>query len=207
MAKLIVSILFICFISSCMSKSKDAADIVLQNAQLYTVNKNQPNAEAIAVKDGKIVFVGSNEEVKKFVGNETEVIDCKGQFVMPGFIEGHGHIHGLGSSLINLNLMHVKNWDEIIQMVAEAVKKAKPGDWIIGRGWHQEKWNPSPSKNYLGYPYHDELSKISPENPVYLTHASGHAGFVNAKAMELARITPATVSPTGGEIVKDKNGI
>jgi predicted amidohydrolase YtcJ len=101
----------------------------------------------------------------------------------------------------------VKNWDEIVQMVAEAVKKAKPGDWIIGRGWHQEKWNPAPSKNYLGYPYHDDLSKISPGNPVFLTHASGHAGFVNAKAMEMAGINAATTSPAGGEIVKDKNGI
>lgn len=181
--------------------------MVLQNAQVYTVNKNQVNAEAIAIEAGKIVFVGSNEDVKKFIGNETEVIDCKGQFVMPGFIEGHGHIHGLGSSLINLNLMHVKNWDEIIQMVAEAVKKAKPGDWIIGRGWHQEKWTPAPAKNYLGYPYHDDLSKVSPDNPVYLSHASGHAGFVNAKAMELAGINASTVSPAGGEIVKDKNGV
>lgn len=207
MIKLIISILFISFISSCMSRSKDAADMVLQNAQVYTVNKNQVNAEAIAIEAGKIVFVGSNEDVKKFIGNETEVIDCKGQFVMPGFIEGHGHIHGLGSSLINLNLMHVKNWDEIIQMVAEAVKKAKPGDWIIGRGWHQEKWTPAPAKNYLGYPYHDDLSKVSPDNPVYLSHASGHAGFVNAKAMELAGINASTVSPAGGEIVKDKNGV
>src|SRR5688572_2953915 len=208
MSKLFLSFFLVLFLSSCNSQeSNKAADLVLTNAQAYTVNKNQPAAQAVAIKDGKIIFTGSNEEAKKFINNKTEIIDCKGQFVMPGFIEGHGHIHGLGSSLINLNLMHVKNWDEIIQMVSEAVNKAKPGDWIIGRGWHQEKWNPSPSKNYLGYPYHDELSKISPENPVYLTHASGHAGFVNAKAMELARITPAIVSPTGGEIVKDKNGI
>jgi len=207
MTKLIITILFISFISSCMSRNKDAADMVLQNAQVYTVNKNQVNAEAVAVKDGKIIFVGSNEDVRKLIGGETEVIDCKGQFVMPGFIEGHGHIHGLGFSLINLNLMHVKNWDEIIQIVAEAVKKAKPGDWIVGRGWHQEKWIPAPSNNYLGYPYHDGLSKISPDNAVYLTHASGHAGFVNAKAMELAGINATTASPAGGEIVKDKNGV
>lgn len=194
------------FFISCSSGSADKADMVLNNAQVYTVNKNQPATEAVAVKGSKIIFVGSNEDVKKYIGDKTEVIDAKGQFVMPGFIEGHGHIHGLGSSLINLNLMNVKNWDEIVAMVADAVKKAKPGDWIIGRGWHQEKWNPAPANNFLGYPYHEELDKVSPDNPVLLSHASGHSAYVNAKAMELAGITDATKNPEGGEIVKDMSG-
>ena len=207
MKKIIFLFLSFIVLMACNNQSNDTADLVLNNAQVYTVNKNQPNAEAIAVKDGKILFVGTNEEVKKFIGDKTEVIDAAGQFVMPGIIEGHGHIHGLGSSLVNLNLMNVKNWDEIVALVAEAVKKAKPGDWIIGRGWHQEKWNPSPAKNHLGYPYHEELDKVSPDNPVLLTHASGHSSYVNAKAMELAGITSATPNPDGGDIVKDKNGV
>lgn len=206
------------------------ADLVLHHANVYTVDKKKPTANAVAVQAGKIIFVGSDEGVKRFIGKKTEVIDCQGQFLMPGFIEGHGHIHGLGSSLINLNLMHAKSWDEIVGMVGAAVKKAKPGEWIIGRGWHQEKWissngnggsittsqgGPTPgSQNaasaktfFMGYPYHFELSKISPDNPVLLSHASGHASFVNAKAMELAGITGTTVSPSGGEIVKDKDGV
>ena len=195
-----------CNTASSNSDAKEAAELVLNNAKIYTVNKNQPEAEALAVKDGKIVFIGSNKDAKNYIGDKTEVIDCKGQFVMPGFIEGHGHIHGLGASLINLNLMNVKNWDEIVAMVADAVKKAKPGDWIVGRGWHQEKWNPAPAKNYLGYPYHEELDKVSPNNPVILSHASGHSVYVNAKAMELAGITSATKSPAGGEILKDNSG-
>ncbi|MBI1341326.1 MAG: amidohydrolase family protein [Terrimonas sp.] len=182
------------------------ADLVLNNGQVYTVSKDNVEAAAIAVKDGKIIFTGSNEAVKKYIGTQTEVIDCKGQFVMPGFIEGHGHIHGLGASLINLNLMQAKNWDEIVAMVADAVKKAKPGDWIIGRGWHQEKWVPAPTINFLGYPYHDELDKVSPDNPVMLSHASGHSCYVNAKAMELAHINLSTPNPSGGEIVKDRSG-
>lgn len=201
---LFFSLLFI--LLACNIQKKNSADLILTNAQVYTVNENQLNAEAVAVRDGKIIFVGSNEDVKKYIGDKTEMIDAKGLFVMPGFIEGHGHIHGLVSSLVNLNLMNVKNWEEIVAMVADAVKKAKPGDWIIGRGWHQEKWNPSPAKNYLGYPYHEELDKVSPDNPVLLTHASGHSSYVNAKAMELAGITPSTKNPEGGEIVKDKNG-
>jgi len=199
----IISFLFL----SCTTGTSPKADLVLHHAQVYTVNKQQPMAAAVAVKDGKIIFVGSNEDVEKYKGDKTEVIDARGQFVMPGFIEGHGHIHGLGASLINLNLMHVKNWDEIVAMVADAVKKAKPGDWIIGRGWHQEKWNPAPAKNYLGYPYHEELDKVSPDNPVMLSHASGHSSYVNAKAMELASINAGTKNPEGGEIVKDKNGV
>src|SRR6187401_141232 len=200
----------ILFFLSCNSASQNSpaetAELVIKNAKVYTVNKSQPGAEALAVKAGKIVFVGSNSEAKKYVGDSTEVIDAKGEFVMPGFIEGHGHIHGLGASLINLNLMNVKNWDEIVAMVAEAVKKAKPGDWIVGRGWHQEKWNPAPAKNYLGYPYHEELDKVSPNNPVLLSHASGHSLYANAKAFELSGVTATTKSPTGGEILKDNSG-
>ena len=182
------------------------ADLVLKNARVYTVNKNQPNAEAVAIKDGKIIIVGTNAVIKKYIGKNTEVIDCKGQFVMPGFIEGHGHIHGLGASLMSLNLMQVKNWDEIVALVADAVKKAKPGDWIIGRGWHQEKWDRAPAKNYLGYPYHEELDKVSPNNPVMLTHASGHSVYVNAKALAFSGINASTLNPSGGDIVKDKSG-
>lgn len=185
---------------------KVVADLVLHHAQVYTVNPAQPTAEAVAVADGKIIFVGSNQEAEKFVGSETESIDCKGQFLMPGFIEGHGHIHGLGASLITLNLMTVKNWDEILERVKEAVAKAKPGDWIIGWGWHQEKWVPAPAVNFLGYPYHEELDQVSPNNPVMLSHASGHSSYVNAKAMQLAGITDKTPNPVGGEIVRDGKG-
>ena len=191
----------------CTSATKgvvDSAELVINNAKIYTVNKDQPEAEALAIKDGKIVFIGNNKDVKNYIGEKTEIIDAKGQFVMPGFIEGHGHIHGLGFSLTNLNLMHAKNWDEIVAMVADAVKKAKPGDWIVGRGWHQEKWNPAPAKNYLGYPYHEELDKVSPDNPVFLSHASGHTAYVNAKELALACITGSTPDPQGGEIEKGK---
>lgn len=187
-------------------KQKITADLVLTNAHVYTVEKDQPNAEAIAIKADSIIFVGSNEDVKKYISSGTEIIDCKGQFVMPGFIEGHGHIHGLGSSLINLNLMHAKSWAQIVHMVDSAVKLSRPGVWIVGRGWHQEKWDSTPAKNYSGYPYQDLLNTVSPENPVILSHASGHSTYVNAKAIELAGITSTTVDPAGGSIVKDKDG-
>ncbi len=113
---------------------------------------------------------------------------------------------GLGSSKLTLDLMDVKDWDEIVSMVAAAAKQAKPGDWILGRGWHQEKWSSVPKPNVEGFPIHDALSKVSPNNPVMLTHASGHATFVNAKAMAAANLTRTTANPSGGEILKDSTG-
>jgi len=125
---------------------------------------------------------------------------------MPGFIEGHGHFSGLGQSLMNLNFLKSKSWAEIVAMVAEKAKTAKPGEWIVGRGWHQEKWETPLDKQVLGYPYHDALSAMSPNNPVLLRHASGHGLFANAKAMELAGVSKETPNPKGGEIVRDARG-
>ena len=182
------------------------ADLVIKHAQVYTVDSALPEAEAVAVKDGRIVFVGTNADAAAFTGAQTKVIDAAGSFLMPGFIEGHGHIHFLGDFLRDINLMHVNSFDEIVAKIAEAAVKAKPGDWIKGRGRHQEKSTNKPAENYLGYPYHDVLSKVSPNNPVVLTHASGHSVYVNEKALAIAGITSATPNPTGGDIVKDKSG-
>ena len=107
---------------------------------------------------------------------------------------------------MNLELMNTKSWNEIVQMVAQAVEKAKPGQWIIGRGWHQEKWSSTPQPNVEGFPTHASLDKVSPNNPVILTHASGHASFANQKALELSGVTAPTQNPEGGEILKDKSG-
>ena len=184
-------------------QTTESVDTIIFNGAFYTADSIQKNVTAVAIKDGKIVALGSTEDIQKMATEKTEKIDAKGNFVMPGIIEGHGHIHGLGSSLVSLNLMEAKSWDEIVAMVAEAAKKAKPGDWIIGRGWHQEKWNTAPQPNHMGYPYHESLDAVSPNNPVFLSHASGHSCYVNAKALELSGITDATANPSGGDIVKD----
>jgi predicted amidohydrolase YtcJ len=186
--------------------AEDAATLVLRNGAIATVDATKPQAQAIAFRGDTIAAVGSNEEIQPLIGANTEVIDLAGQFAMPGFIDGHGHFMNLGQSKMNLDVMDVKNWDEIVNMVADAAKKAKPGEWILGRGWHQEKWDRKPEPSVEGFPVHDALSKASPDNPVLLTHASGHAAFVNAKAMEVAGITAKTPNPSGGEILKDKSG-
>lgn len=188
------------------NRMKNIADLVLRNGNIATVDQRNSIAQAIAVREGKIIFVGLDKDVESYIGSSTKVIDLDGRFVMPGFNDSHAHFLGLGESLVNIDLRSAKNWNEVITIVAQAVKNHKPGEWIIGRGWHQEKFNPAPNPNVNGYPIHDELSKISPENPVMLSHASGHAVLANAKAMQLAGITKATPNPTGGTIVRDKAG-
>ncbi len=188
------------------SQNNTTADLILTNGNIVTLNKELPTAEAIAIGKGRIQYIGTAAEAEKFAGDATQKIDLKGSTAIPGLIEGHGHFSALGYSLIRLNLMKTKNWDEIVAAVAEKVKDAQPGEWIDGRGWHQEKWNKALNRNVEGYPYHDDLSAISPDNPVLLRHASGHSAFANAKAMELAGISTETPAPAGGHIVRDASG-
>jgi predicted amidohydrolase YtcJ len=184
----------------------EPATLVLRNGRIATVDDAKPEAQALAARGDTLVAVGTNEEIAPYVGPRTKVIDLQGRRAVPGFIESHGHFTGVGQARIVLNLTRVKNWDEIVAMVREAAGKARPGEWILGRGWHQEKWNPRPQPAVEGFPTHASLSAASPSNPVVLTHASGHASFANARAMELAGVTRDTKSPAGGEILKDAKG-
>ncbi|BDC52271.1 amidohydrolase [Bryobacterales bacterium F-183] len=183
------------------------ADLILENGKFATVEKSGPaTVQAVAVRDGKILALGTTAAMAKHKGPKTEVIDLKGAFGMPGFIEGHGHFTGLGAFKRSLNIRNAKTWNEIVGMVGAAAKEARPGQWIVGRGFHQSKWDTPPSPSVQGFPVHDELSKVSPNNPVILTHASGHATMVNAKALEMAGINKTTKDPEGGEILRDSNG-
>ncbi len=182
------------------------ADLVVRGGTVATVNDDNTMAEAVAIDDGWIVAVGSDEDVEGYIGTDTEVIELDGRFAAPGFIEGHGHYMSLGNSKTILDLNNAANWDEIVQMVADAVADAEPGEWIRGRGWHQEKWDQPPDPMVEGNPTHASLSAVSPENPVLLGHASGHASFANALAMELGGYTRDSEPPPGGELVRDENG-
>jgi predicted amidohydrolase YtcJ len=182
------------------------ADLLLTNGKIVTVDDALPEAEAVAVRGDRIVAIGSSAVVRRFAGPATKVVDLGGQLVIPGFIEGHAHFTGVGEAQLNLKLMPTTSWEEIVRMVGDAAKAAKPGEWIIGRGWHQEKWTSRPTPNVEGFPTHASLDAVSPENPVVLTHASGHASFVNAKAMEVSDINRSTPNPPGGEILKDAAG-
>jgi predicted amidohydrolase YtcJ len=185
---------------------KQSADLVLINGKIVTVDDAKPVAQALAVKGDKILIVGSTKEIKSHINSATKVIDLEGKLAIPGFIDAHGHFLSLGYAKMRLDLTKAKNFDHIVKMVKEAAQKAKPGEWILGRGWHQEKWDKVPRPNVDGLPLHHALSKVSPDNPVMLSHASGHSCMANGKAMELAGITGKTPNPEGGEIVKDSEG-
>jgi predicted amidohydrolase YtcJ len=182
------------------------ADLVLTNGRIVTVEAALPEAQAVAVRGERIIAIGRAADMQPLMGPATQVVDLHGQLVIPGFVEGHGHFTGVGEAQLNLKLMPTTSWDQIVTMVGEAAKAAKPGEWIIGRGWHQEKWTSRPNPNVEGFPMHASLDAVSPDNPVVLTHASGHASFVNAKAMEVSDINRSTPNPPGGEILKDSAG-
>jgi predicted amidohydrolase YtcJ len=203
---LTVAVLGAARLASQQAPAPQPADLVLRGGRIVTLDDRRAEAQALAARNGSIVAVGTDAEIARFVGPATQVIELKGQFAMPGFIEGHGHFTGLGELKLNLDLMNTKSWDEIVHMVALAAEKAKPGEWIYGRGWHQEKWTSTPKPNVEGFPLKESLDKVSPNNPVALTHASGHATFVNSKALEVSKVTKATPDPEGGEILKDKAG-
>ena len=182
------------------------ATLALINGHIVTVDSAKPEAQAIAVSGDRIIAVGTDAEIRRFIGPATRVIDLQHKLAVPGLIDGHGHYMGLGQSKLQLDLTTARTWDDIVAMVAAAARKAKPGEWIMGQGWHQAKWDHPPVPAVEGNPVHASLSAVSPNNPVILEHASGHAVFVNAKAMALANVTKGTPNPAGGEIVHDANG-
>ncbi len=199
-------------ISVSCQKSKDPADLVILGGTIYT-NESTKTVGAVVVRKGKIEFAGDEKTAREHVGEKTEVIDLEGKTMTPGFIEGHGHIMGLGYNELNLDLSTVKNYNELVAMVKDAVSKAKPGQWILGRGWHQEKWDRKPPKVVKGFQTHQLLSEVSPNNPVFLRHASGHAAMANAKAMEIAGVTQLSIEglqknlkQEGGEVIVDELG-
>ena len=194
------------------SEKKTPADLIIRGGIIYTAEDSNPVVEAVAVIGDKIVYAGDLKNSSKFEGENTRVIDLQGKTMTPGFIEGHGHFFGVGYFENDLDLMKAKNYDEIVEMVRVAAEKAQPGQWILGRGWHQDKWDTLPSNMVKGFQTHEKLSAVSPNNPVVLEHASGHAVQVNAKAMEIAGVNQLSkeslksVSEEGGEIIRDKNG-
>jgi predicted amidohydrolase YtcJ len=182
------------------------ADMVIQNGNIVTVDDAAPRAEAVAITGDRITAVGTRAEILPYIGDNTEVIDLGGMTAIPGFIEGHGHYTSFGGSLLILDFRYAKSFAEIVAMVEAAVAETEPGEWIIGRGWHQDKWEVREDVLVEGLPLHDSLSAVTPDNPAMLIHTSGHAVFVNQKAMTLVELGDDTEPPEGGEIVRDEDG-
>ena len=179
---------------------QEPADLVLRNAKVYTANDKQPRAEAVAVKGGKIVFVGRNGDAAKLVGPATKVVDLAGATVFPGFTDAHMHLPALGEREMTLNLEGTSTLEEFLARVKARVDQAKPGQWVSGRGWIETFWKPPV------FPTRQDLDRVSPNNPVVLTRADGHASVANSAALRLAGITRDTRAPAGGAINKDGAG-
>jgi len=180
--------------------SVDKADLIITNGKVVTVDNKFSVREAVAVKGDKILLVGSAKEIKKLRGSTTQTIDAKGLLVLPGLIDAHAHLVSLGSQLFNLDISDCSSYEEIVDRVAERVKQIQPGDWIIGGRWDQSRWGRGE------FPFHDRLSEVSPDNPVYLTRVDGNSAFVNHKALELAGITASTPDPEGGFYIRKPGG-
>ena len=207
-----LAVILLCCVFACSNPKQDYATMLIYGGTIYTVDSVATTVEAVATKDNKILFAGSLEEAETYKNEHTEVLDLKGKTMTPGLIEGHGHFMGLGYNELNLDLMSTTSYQAIVDAVAERVKKAKPGEWITGRGWHQSKWDSMPAETVHGFQTHHLLSSVSPDNPVYLRHASGHAGFANAKAMEVAGLQSLVLdgikefNVEGGEVLVDASG-
>jgi predicted amidohydrolase YtcJ len=173
------------------------ADLVVTNARIYTSDVNRPAVEALAVRGGRIAFVGSNRGALALAGPRTERLDLSGKTVITGMVDAHAHLLGLGQALRTVDLVGTRSYDEVIARVVERAKTARPGEWIRGRGWDQNDWADT------RFPTHAALSRALPNNPVYLTRVDGHAALVNARALELAQVTAATPDPTGGRFIHD----
>ncbi len=176
-------------------RSETQADLLLINGNVYTVNEKTPHAEAIAVKKGRVVFVGSNEGAKKFHAAHT--IDLHEHTVVPGLTDSHCHIFGIGERELTLNLEGTNTLTDFLAKVAERAPKTEPDKWITGRGWIETFWKPPQ------FPTRQDLDKVAPDNPVFLTRADGHASVANSAALKIAKIDKATPNPFGGEILKD----
>jgi hypothetical protein len=188
------------------ASAAEPADLVITNAVVHTVDGKRPRAEAVAVRGGRIAALGSTAELSAFVGPKTRVMDLQGRTLVPGFEDAHAHFLGIGFARLDVDLVGTPSYAEAVARVARAVKGRPAGEWVYGRGWHEEKWTAPTPGAVRGFPTHQALSAVSPDNPVILTRADGHAVLVNAKAMAHFGISAKTAAPEGGEIIRDASG-
>ena len=181
-------------------ETQPPADLVVRDARIHTVDDARPVAEAMAIRDGRIVFVGSDRGASVFVGARTRVLDLDGRTVIPGMVDAHAHLLGLGQSLRSVDLVGTSSYDEVIARVVARAREVPAGTWITGRGWDQNDWGDT------RFPTHEALSRAVPDHPVFLVRVDGHAALANERAMSLAAVTAQTADPEGGRVVKLADG-
>jgi predicted amidohydrolase YtcJ len=186
--------------ASAQRQAPAPADLILVNTKIYTVDDSHPYVDAMAVRGGRVAFVGSTREALLLRGPSTQVLDLAGRTVIPGMVDAHAHLFDLGTFLRDIDLTDTRSFDAIVTRVAGRVKDLPTGRWVIGRGWDQNKWGDT------RFPTHDALSRVTPNNPVILGRIDGHAILANAAAMKAAGVTAATRDPAGGRIEHTATG-
>ena len=187
-------ILLFCFLQE--MSGADVVDLIFVNGNIYTVNERQPRAQAIAIKKDRIVFVGSDTDAKKLANDKTHIVDLAGKTVVPGLTDSHCHIFGIGRREMNLNLEGTNTRQDFLAKVKERVAGAERGKWVTGRGWIETFWKPPQ------FPTRQDLDKIAPDNPIFLTRVDGHAAVANSPALKIAKVDNHTADPFGGQILK-----
>lgn len=181
-------------------RAQQPADLIVTNARIYTVDENRPLAGAMAIRDGRVVFVGSARGAETYAGSRTQRLDLDGKTVIPGMVDAHVHLMGLGIALRIVDLVGTRSYEEVIARVVERAHSMPAGEWVRGRGWDQNDWADT------RFPTHEALSRAVLKHPVYLTRVDGHAALVNARALELAGVSAATEDPDGGRFIRDAAG-
>jgi predicted amidohydrolase YtcJ len=194
-AFLLVLISFVAF------ADQQRADLVFTNGTIITMDSSIPQAEAIAIRGEKIIWLGKSDEAKSWIGKSTLVIDLKNTFVFPGLIDSHAHITSLGNAHMTIDLVGTPDLESVLKKVGEKASKTKGTDWVSGRGWDQNDW---PDKKF---PTAADLDRVSGAHPVFLERIDGHAAWVNSAALKLAGITAATKDPDGGKLLRDEKGV
>jgi predicted amidohydrolase YtcJ len=182
------------------SFAEDGADLLLQHGVFYPVQPPGRVEGTLAVRDGRIVYLGPDAGAERFRNSRTKVVDLAGRTVTPGLIDAHSHLLGLGRALAEVDLTAAPTYDEVIRRVREAAAKVPAGTWVFGRGWDQNLW---PGQQF---PTHEALSAAVPDHPVWLGRVDGHAALLNAKALQALKIDASTKDPSGGRILRDAAG-
>ena len=183
-----------------IADAQPSASLVLLNGKIWTVNDRQPRAEAVACLGSRIVAVGSNGEIRKWIGAGTEAIDLGGKLVLPGFNDAHVHFFSGGENLASVQLRDAKSEEELRRRIAEFAAKQPAGRWITGGDWDHENWTPA------RLPTRQSIDAVTTGHPVFVNRLDGHMALANSEALRLAGITRDTPDPPGGTIVRDAAG-
>ena len=200
MHRSLVAALLALTVTAPLAAQQQPADLVVTNGRIYTADGARPVVDAMAIRDGRVVFVGDRLGARALTGANTRTLDLQGRTVIPGMTDAHAHVTGLGQSLLNVDLVGTTSYQQVIDRVVERARNTPKGEWIVGRGWDQNDWGDT------RWPTHEALSRAVPDHPVYLERVDGHAALVNMLALQKANITKATKDPSGGSIERDAQG-